>query len=53
MNDMDSGFFAYLKNKSEISEHQSEFNEKCISVYKVAVEAWRNELKVSDSDFFC
>ena len=50
IHDMDSSFVAYRKNKSHTSGHQSDVNEKYISVYKVAVEAWRNELKVSDSE---
>ena len=49
IHDMDSGFVTYHKNKNDISGHQSEVNEIYISLYKVAVEAWRNELKVSDS----
>ena len=46
MHDIDYGFVTYWKNKSDTSGHQSEVNGKYISVYKVAVEAWRSELKV-------
>ena len=49
MHDMDSGFVTYRKNKSDTSGHQSDVNKNYISVYKVVVEAWRNDLKVSDS----
>ena len=50
IHDMDYRFFTYCKNKSDTSGLQSEVNEEYISVYKVAVEGWRNELKVLDSE---
>ena len=50
MHDMDSRVVTYRKNNSDACGHQSAVNEHYISVYKVAVEAWRNELKVSDSE---
>ena len=48
MHDMDYRFFSYRLNKSDTSRHQSDVNEKYVSVYKVDVEGWRNGLKISD-----
>ena len=50
MHDMDSGFGTYRKNKTDTSANQSGINEKYISVYNEAVELWRIELKVAQSE---